>query len=399
MRIAISGAGIAGPTLAFWLLRGGHEPVLIEKMPHFRTGGYLVDFWGVGYTIAERMGILPTIREAGYPVEEVLFVGDRGEKVGGFSTESIRRLLNDRFTSLSRRDLALAIYQTIEGRVETVFGDSISAIDNCGNNLVLSFEHGTRRIFDLVIGADGQHSTVRKLVFGAESQFERPLGYGVAAFELEGYRPRDDLAYVTYSQPGKQVARFSLRDNRTMFLFVFTTDETTNSRPRDLHEQKRLLHRIFGDAGWECPRILQAMDQVSDIYFDKISQIRMPHWSNGRVMLIGDAAACASLLAGEGAGLAMTEAYVLAGELHRARGDYREAFRCCEQRVRPFVERKQESARKFASAFAPRTRFGVWFRNQVTKLLAIPAVANYFVGRDLQDHFELPNFWLDDKQL
>jgi 2-polyprenyl-6-methoxyphenol hydroxylase-like FAD-dependent oxidoreductase len=392
MRIAINGAGIAGPTLAYWLHRSGHEPVLIERAPKFRTGGYVVDFWGAGYTVAERMGILPEVRRAGYAVQELRMVDDRGRKVGGFSTDVFRRMAGDRLTSLPRGDLAAAIYRSIEGRVETLFDNSITAIEERGAGVLASFRHGAAREFDLVIGADGLHSVVRDLVFGPESQFERQLGYGVAAFEVEGYRPRDELAYVSYAKPGRQVSRFSLRGDRTMFLFVFGSEWMTEPEPHDARAHKTLLHRVFADAGWECPQILEAMDRTEDVYFDRVSQIKMDSWSKGRVMIIGDAAACVSLLAGEGTGLAMTEAYVLAGELDRAGGDYREAFRRHERRLRPFIEGKQESARKFASSFAPKTRLGIWVRNQVTRLLAIPPVARYFVGRAVWDNVELPHY-------
>ncbi len=243
-----------------------------------------------------------------------------------------------------------------------------------------------------MIGADGLHSTVRDLVFGPESQFEKQLGYRVAAFEVEGYRPRDELVYVCHAKPGWQASRFSLRDDRTLFLFVFVGERMPGPDPHGVEERKALLHRVFDGAGWECPQILRAMDAVEDVYFDRISQIRMGAWSKGRVMLIGDAASCVSLMAGEGTGLAMTEAYVLAGELKCAGPDYREAFRRCEQRLRPLIEGKQKSAQKFASAFAPKTRIGVWFRNQVTRLMAIRLVADFFIGRDLRDDFDLPEY-------
>jgi 2-polyprenyl-6-methoxyphenol hydroxylase-like FAD-dependent oxidoreductase len=301
-------------------------------------------------------------------------------------------MTGDRFTSLPRGDLAAAIYGTIEGRVEAIFGSSITAIEERATDVLVSFEHGGRRAFDLVIGADGLHSTVRELAFGPERRFEKPLGYRVAAFEVDGYRPRDELVYVSYTRPGRQVARFSLRGDRTMFLLVFVGDRMAGPEPDDVAGRKALLRRVFGDAGWECPQILRAMDRAGDIYFDRVSQIRMDGWSNGRVMLIGDAAACVSLLAGEGAGLAMTGAYVLAGELHRAGDDYREAFRLHEQRLRPFLASKQESARNFAAAFAPRTRVGVWVRNRVTRLFVIPPVADFFVGRDLRDDLDLPDY-------
>ncbi|HZZ77065.1 MAG TPA: FAD-binding domain [Gemmataceae bacterium] len=391
MRIAISGAGIAGPTLAFWLLRNGHEITLIEKAPHFRAGGYVIDFWGVGYTIAERMGILPQVHEAGYSIREVRFLDRHGNRASGFEADVFRRMTEGRFTSLPRGDLASIIYRAIEGRIESLFGNTITGIEECADDVLVTLEHETPRSFDLVVGADGQHSGVRRLVFGPESAYEKPLGYHVAAFRIEGYRPRDESIYISHAQPGRQVARVSLRNDQTMFLFVFANEHMPpKPEPGDLAERKAILHRVFDDTGWECPQILQAMDRVDEIYFDRVSQIVMPAWSKGRVVLVGDAAACASLLAGEGSSLAMAEAYVLAGELQRAGNDHCEAFRQYEQRLRLFIEGKQKSARKFAGSFIPKTRLGVWFRNQVMKLLAIRPIANFFIG-DLRDDFDLPS--------
>jgi 2-polyprenyl-6-methoxyphenol hydroxylase-like FAD-dependent oxidoreductase len=394
VRVAINGAGIAGGCLAYWLERNGHEVVLIEKASQFRTGGYVVDFWGVGYTVAERMGILPEVRGHGYTFREVRDVDEHGRKVGGFSTDSLRQSLMDRFTSIPRGDLAAAIYRTIGSRVETLFDNSISAIDQSATGVRVSFEQGSARQFDLVIGADGLHSTVRALVFGPECQFEKPLGYRVATFEVEGYRPRDELVFVTYTTPSRQVGRFALRGDRTTFSFIFSGEKPTGPEPRNATERKAALRHAFADAGWECPQILHAMDQISDVYYDRVSQIRMDGWSRGRVMLIGDAAACVSLLAGEGAGLAMTQAYVLAGELNRAGQDYRAAYRRYEQLMRPFVEAKQKLALYFASAFVPKTWAGVWLRNQVTKLMAFPPLAHYFFVRHMRDDFDLPNYEL-----
>jgi 2-polyprenyl-6-methoxyphenol hydroxylase-like FAD-dependent oxidoreductase len=392
MKIAINGAGVAGPALAHWLLRAGHEPTLVEQAPRFRAGGYMIDFWGGGYTVAERMGILPSVREAGYTVRDIAFVDARGRRVGGFSTDAMRRMLGERFTSLPRGDLAEQAYRTIEGRVETVFGASIAALDEHADGVRVALSTGKRRDFDLVVGADGLHSAVRELAFGPQSAFERTLGYYVAAFEADGYRPRDELAYVSHGVPGRQISRFALRGARTMFLFVFVADHLAGPEPRTVDERKAVLHRLFDDAGWESRRILEAMDPVGEIYFDRVSQIVMDRWSKGRVALIGDAAACVSLLAGEGTGLAMTEAYVLAGELDRAGGDHRTAFRRYEERLRPLIESKQQSARNFAGAFAPKTAFGLWFRNKVTRLMGIPAVADRIIGADLRDDIDLPDY-------
>ena len=253
MRVAISGAGIAGPALAFWLDRGGHEPVLIEKAAQFRTCGYMIDFWGVGYTIAERMGILPEVLEAGYSVQELRLVNSRGGAVGGFSADVFRRLTGDRFTSLPRGELADVIYRSLENRVEVIFGNSMSAIEEYESGVRVGLEDGTTLDVDLVIGADGLHSRVREIVFGPETRFEKQLGYFVAAFEVEGYRPRDELVYVSYSAPGDRCARFSLRNDRTMFLFVFVAELMSGPGPREAPGTKggltpRIRRRRLGGA-------------------------------------------------------------------------------------------------------------------------------------------------------
>ncbi len=164
--------------------------------------------------------------------------------------------------------------------------------------------------------------------------------------------------------------------------------------PTDLGEKRAILRDVFCDAGWESPQILKAMDAVEDIYFDRVSQIKMPAWSKGRVVLIGDAACAVSLLAGEGTGLAITEAYVLAGELRRANGDHGVAFASHENRLRTFIAGKQASASKFAATFAPQTAVGVWFRNQATKLMRVPMIADTLIGRNinLKDDFDLPDY-------
>ncbi|MCA2264461.1 hypothetical protein A5626_16850 [Mycobacterium marseillense] len=386
MRIAISGAGVAGAALAHWLHRTGHTPTLIEQAPQFRTGGYMIDFWGVGYQVAKRMGIEGPIRAAGYEMERLRSVGSRGEIKADVDVDVFRRLLGADFTSLPRGDLAAAIYATIEDKVETVFGENIASVDERDDGVRLGFERGAARDFDLVIGADGLHSNVRRLVFGPERDFERYLGCKVAACVVDGYRPRDELAYVTYAAPGRQLARFALRGNRTTFLFIFRADhDDTNTPPKDQ------LRNTFRDCGWEVHDMLAALDDVDDLYFDVVSQIHMNRWSRGRVLLIGDAAGCISLLGGEGTGLAITEAYVLAGELARAGGDHRRAFDAYETRLRPFIESKQAGAARFIGFFATRTGFGLWFRNLALRTMNFAPMTR-LLARDVRDDFEVPDY-------
>jgi len=392
MRIIINGAGIAGPTLAYWLRQGGHEVLLVESAPQLRRGGYVLDFWGVGYEIADRMGLIPRIRAAGYQVREVRFVDRYGRKRGGFSTKGFDRLLNGRFTSLRRSDLSAVIFGALNGRVETIFGDSVANIVNEIDRVRVCFDHAPAREADLVIGADGLHSRVRQLVFGPDAGIEVSLGYCVAAFAIEGYRPREELVYVSHAVPGRQVSRWSMREDKTVFLFVFRDEYLTSRRPSNEQERKAVLARVFADVGWECRQILAAMWEVGDLYFDRVSQIRMDRWTKGRTALVGDAAACVSLLAGEGAGLAMAEAYVLAGELRTCGGDHAVAFARYQERMMPFLKRKQKLAAKYASSFAPKTAFGITLRNLVMRLLRLPFVLEILLGSEFLNEIDLPDY-------
>ncbi|WP_172292296.1 FAD-binding domain [Pseudoruegeria sp. HB172150] len=392
MKIGISGAGVAGPTLAHFLLRCGHEPTLIEKAPTFRTGGYVIDFWGTGYDVAERMGLIGPIRERGYQVEEVRLVRDDGSRGGGFGADVFRRMTHDRFTSIARGDLAEVIYRSVEGSAETLFGDTVSAIEEDGTRVGVTLESGGSREFDLLVGADGLHSRVRELGWGPQQDYERQLGFYVAAWQSTGYPQRDENIYVSHAEPGISLSRFSMRDNRTLFMLVFSTSHLPGEEPQDDAARRAVLHDVFGGAGWEAQAILAELDKAGEVYFDRVSQTEVPEWSRGRKVLLGDAAACASLLAGEGTGLAMTEAYVLAGELHRSGGQVEPALAVYEQRLRPFLEEKQKAARGFASSFAPETAFGVWLRRVATRMMVIPPVADLLIGNSLKDDITLPDY-------
>ena len=390
--VLISGIGIAGATLAYWLGQFGLAPTLVERAARPRTGGYIIDFWGRGYDIAERMGLVPELRKEGYDVRELRIVDTKGKRVGGFGVDVFRKLTGGRYVSIARADLAKLIYQKIEHSFETIFGDGVAGIRQDEDGVHVEFAHAPARHFDFVIGADGLHSAVRKLVFGSQDQFEKFLGHYVAAFEVKGYPNRDERVYVSYELPGKQVARFAMREDRTLFLLVFATDQPLPIASRDAPSQKARLHAEFDRAGWECRQMLAALDDCDDLYFDSVSQIRMNAWSRRRVALVGDAAFCPSLLAGQGSALAMIGAYVLAGELAAAGGRWQTAFDRYEHLLLPFMTSKQKAAEQFARSFAPRTQFGLFVRNQVTKALALPFVADLTMGPLIRDAIDLPDY-------
>ena len=341
------------------------------------------------------MGLLPEILSKGYRVREVRVVNRKGRRVAGFSAETFWRVAGGRYTSLPRGDLAASIFARVQGTIETIFGNSITKIEQSPASVHVTFENGPPRDFDLVVGADGLHSRVRELAFGPENQFEKYLGYRVAAFEAPNYRPRDELTYVMYTEVGQQASRFTMRGDRTMFLFIFE-DESLDRGNENAHAQKTLLRKRFGSSGWECPQILNALDASKDLYFDRISQIRMDTrqgiWTQGRITLIGDAASCVSLLAGQGWALAMIAAYILAGELHRCRGDYALAFRRYQKLFDPFVLKKQQAALRFAGYFAPKSRLSLFVRNQMMNLMKIPWIADLVVGGDIADKIAIPQY-------
>jgi 2-polyprenyl-6-methoxyphenol hydroxylase-like FAD-dependent oxidoreductase len=340
MRILISGAGIAGPTLAYWLARYGMTPTLVERAARLRTGGCVIDFWGAGFEIASRMRLLPDLVRMGYAVREVRVVDRNGRRVSGFPAAVFARAVGSGFTSLPRGDLAAAIYGALGDTTETIFGDTITHIDQTKDDVEVTCERHGPRTFDLVGGPDGLHSHVRELAFGPEQQFERYLGIKVAAFEAEGYRPRDELVYMMYPQVGQEVSRFSMRNDRTMFLFTFADSDPRS--PSDVAGQKTLLRERFARGG-------------------------------------------------QGSALAMTAAYILAGELHRAEGRHQDAF--AYQRVfGPFVSMKQRAARRFAGGFAPKSAVSLFLRNKLFSLLSIGWIANLIAGREFSDRIALPNY-------
>jgi 2-polyprenyl-6-methoxyphenol hydroxylase-like FAD-dependent oxidoreductase len=388
--VLISGAGIAGPTLAYWLSRYGYTPTLVDLAPAPRTGGYVIDFWGLGYEIATRMGLEDAITREGYHVQELRLVDRKGVRVASLGTRVFSELTGGRYVSIERSALARLIFNSLS--CEAIFGDSVSAVEEEARDVRVRFQSGTERHFGLVIGAGGLHSPVRKLCFGPQELYERPLGYVVAAFEAEGYQPRDENVYMAYGAPGRQIARFSMRNDRTLFLFVIASGLDPIRYPHTIVDQKAFLRRLCQNDGWEVPRILDVLDNTEEVYFDRVSQIHMGRWTQGRIALVGDAAFSVSLLGGQGAALAIIAAYVLAGELAKADGNYKDAFPAYEAMLRPFIEKKQRAAQRFGGALAPKTEFGIVLRNLVMHATHIPGVAKLAMGRDLIDNLQLPTY-------
>lgn len=398
MKVAVNGAGIAGTALAYWLSKMGHEVLLVEQAPELRTGGYILNLWGVGYDAVERMGLLPTLLKFQYKTDELRMVDSDGRTRGRYSSQVLQRLARGRIATFARADIAAAIHGLLDDRVETIFGDSITTIEDDGVRPHIGLKYALHREVDLVVGADGLHSKVREITFGPEEQFEHPMGCHVASFEVAGYRPRDEELYVAYTVPGRYVARFPVRNDRTLFFMLLRNEHLPSPLPADDSSRKAALKSAFSGMGWECPAILSALEDASGVYFDSISQIRMETWTKGRVALVGDSAACPSLIAGEGAGFALAEAYVLAGEIHRHGADLDSALKQYEKRMKPYTARKQRYSEGLVPSFVPKTALGIKARDFATLLMRLPVFPRLLMGRYFRDAMVLPEYGISGGQ-
>lgn len=392
MKVAINGAGIAGSALAYWLSRLGHEVLLVEQAPRVRTGGYVLNLWGIGYGAAERMGLLPRLLELQHPSDELRMVDAAGRTRGGYRSQVLVTLAKGRIASVARADIAACINERLDPKVERLFGDSIASLEEHGAGVRIGFEKAATREVDLVIGADGLHSRVRRLAFGPDQACVHSLGCHVASFEVAGYRPRDERIYVAHTAPGRYVARFPVRDDTMLFFILLRDEHLAGATPRNDEERRAALAAALAGMGWECPAIVAALPRADGIYFDTISQVRLDAWCRGRVALIGDAASCPSLIAGTGAGFALAQAYVLAGELQRSPQDLPQALANYQGRLKGFVAGKQRHAAGLVASFVPRTALGVQARDAATRLMRLPLFPRLLMGRYLRDSLALPDY-------
>ena len=379
--VLISGAGIAGPTLAWWLARHGLRPTVVEHAASLRSSGSPVDVRGPAVQVAEQMGVMPAIRQAGTDVTAMSFVNAAGRRVGRVNLQTLQRAAGSREVELPRGDLAAILYQASRDHAEFVFGDAIVALDQDEHGMNVTFDHAQPRRFDLVIGADGLHSAVRRLAFGPESDLVQHLGLYVATVRLDGL---DSLIeggreVVMYNRPGRAVAIHPSRGDALAF-FAFRSPAVPGFDHRDASQHKRLLAAAFAGDAWRVRELLQRVQAAKDLYFDSVSQVRVRPWWRGRVVLVGDAASCVSLF-GDGSSLAMAGAFTLAEELAGSRGDHRVAFRGYEARHRRLVDPRQRNIVRGASLLIPATRPGIVARNLATRLWPVGAAAGWLRRR------------------
>ncbi|MFI6320656.1 FAD-dependent monooxygenase [Nonomuraea sp. NPDC050556] len=347
--VLISGASIGGPALAYWLTRYGFQVTVVEKAPELRSGGQAIDFKGKAHLdLLERMGILDEVRRRRTKGEDQEFVDAKGRRIA---------LYPNSFTGgdleIQRGELALIMYERTKDACEYVFGDSITSLTETASGVHATFERGAPRTFDLVVGADGIHSNVRRLAFGPEADYVKHLGhyYGMAQIK-ETFAPMGQL----YNEPGRLIAAGG---NKAPAFFVFAAEALTYNR-YDMEEQKEIIAGHYAGMGWRTSEIIAAIRRSDDVYLDSISKVTMDRYTKGRVALIGDAG-YGNTLAGFGSGLAFVAGYVLAGELALAGGDHQAAFRRYDEIMLAHVKGTETS--RAGRFLAPLTKRGIWLRN------------------------------------
>ncbi|MDT0330647.1 FAD-dependent oxidoreductase [Nocardiopsis lambiniae] len=370
MRALIVGAGIAGLTLAHRLSHHGWDVTLVERAPGPRPQGYMIDFFGPGYDAAEAMGILPRLRERGHHITEAVLVDEDGRPRASMGFERFARSLGGSLISIMRPDLELTLSEALPPGVEVRYGTGPRQITEHADGVRVTLDDGRTLEADLLVGADGIHSTVRDMVFGPEERYLHHLGFHTAAYTFDDARIHAATRgrfHLTDSL-GAQMGLYALEGERVAAFTVHRTPDTT--LPADPREA---LRRTYAGLGWVVPRALEACPPPEEVYYDHVAQIRMERWSSGRTVLLGDACQAVSLLAGQGASLGMGGAYVLGAELARA-DDVAEGLRRYERRWRPVVEERQRAALTGTSWFLPDTPARLRLRRMFLRLAALPGV-------------------------
>ncbi|MBL1081074.1 FAD-dependent monooxygenase [Streptomyces actinomycinicus] len=372
MRILISGAGVAGPVLAYWLTRHGFRVTVVERAPALRrTGGHAVDLFRPALDISEKMGVLPRIEERATATNRMTVQQEGARHLVRVDLAKIFRATSGRHVEIMRDELSEIYYDAARDDAEYVFGDSVTAIAPDGE---VRFENAAPRRFDLVIGADGLHSNVRRLVFDEVSLAGGFIGayFGVLSLPNAPGLDRELRMHVGVGRTAGMYGARHLGDARVLFLF--RSERELGFHHHDVPRQKELLRGAFAGMHPDVDGWLDELDRTPAFYFDSITQLRMDTWSRGRVTLVGDAGYCPGPAVGGSTSLAVVGAYVLAGELARAGGDHERAFPAYEQAMAEHVRGSRAAALSAAKTLVPTSRLGVRGLAEGARLIsALPA--------------------------
>ncbi|KAF2015409.1 FAD/NAD(P)-binding domain-containing protein [Aaosphaeria arxii CBS 175.79] len=411
LRVLISGGGIAGPAIAFWLTRLGHSCTIVERFPSLRTSGQQIDLREDGVKVTERMGILDELRK--YVVDEqgLEFVDSSGKQKALFPKIVDAETGQQGFTTeyeMMRGDLCKTLYDAVKEETNYRFGVSVKDFENTGDGVIVKFSDGSEDRYDLLIGADGQGSRVRRMMLGAGGDAHNQvgvhkLGVHVAYFGL-AREPQDPNLATIYHAPGRRFlnTRWHNETHGQCYLATMSgASDLDQALTGDVDQQKKAFGQHFRDAGWQAERLVKAMEESDDFYAQPIIQIKSDTWSKGRVVLLGDSAYCPSPLTGMGTSLALIGAYVLAGEISKHKGDLDAALKAYDQTLRPLVTHVQKLPPGMPGLYYPKSKLGVKLLHTVLGLVTVLKLDKIvqFLMYDTSEKWKLPSYAAWDSEL
>ena len=366
-RVLISGAGIGGLTLAHFLHKNGYQPIIIEKAASLRDGGYMIDFFSSGISVAEKIGIMDQLKAKSQDSNIIIQQNEKGIKQFVLDMSGFRASVKGKLLNFLRTDLSDVLYDKIKDEVEIRFCTSIKSIAQSEKEVVITFDNDKQETFDILVGADGLRSNVRSKIYPPETVEELYLGYYVCALEHDVPINVNKGEVISMLCPGRQIMTYDAGNGVSNSLFVFQSEKQTHLTTM---EEVGILKKEFGDFASPVPEIIDKAAKKDKLFFDQVTQIRIhDKWYKNRVVLIGDAAFCITLLSGQGSSMAMTAAYVLSEQLNKYGENVPQAFESYERELRPMIEAMQKKAVKNAATYVPSTKFNLWVRNLLAPLV------------------------------
>jgi 2-polyprenyl-6-methoxyphenol hydroxylase-like FAD-dependent oxidoreductase len=370
VRVLVSGAGVAGLTCAYWLRAAGHTPVVVERAAPGPQGGYGIDLSGSGYDVAGRMGILDRLAARQLRVDSVALVDAADRITARLDRPLAEKMLRGPYLGLMHSTLEEVLATTVEDTVEIRHRQSIGTLRQNDDDVLVAFADGTRERFDVVVGADGVHSHTRALAFGPEPRWARRLGFSMACYPVPDVAGCTDVR-AHYTEPGRQTVLYPTDTVGTSVALFLYRSQRHGSIPRT--ERVARLRAAYRGAGWHTPELLA--HAPAEPFLDELTQIELPAWHRGRVVLIGDACGALTLSSAQGASVAMAGGYLLAAALAAHPGAHTDAFAAYQARVRPYVAERQRRARRFTRGLVPATRAGRRAQRVLTRLVLRDAAA------------------------
>lgn len=399
LKVLICGGGCAGPALAYWLSKCGHKVVVVERFPSLRASGAQIDLRAQGIEVVKRMGLLDVVRSK--VVEEVgsSFVDSQGKAkatiMANKSGKGAQSVTSE--FEIMRGDLVRLLYDATKDRVQYIFGKKVSNFEQDDEQVMVYFSDGSSDSFDLLVGADGQGSRVRQAILPSTTTDPyRHLDVHIAYFFVPRTEDDTEFGQIYLSPGGRMVMRRSHNQHETQVYFMLRDEsKELRSLPRtSLEQQKEFWSTRFADVDWQAPRFLEGMKTTENFYSQEAVQVRIESWHKGRVVLLGDAAHCASPFSAMGTTGSFVGAYVLAGEINRHSDDLAQAFANYEKKLRPFVDELQKVSTTFLRLLMPKTQWAIWVIQFFLGLLCffrVPELLSRFSSEE-QGGWKLPDY-------